>query len=99
MCIHGYRVDDADIDGHVHHHPNLVQQLNLELSQKKMIFSTNHIQVSKVVGQGSTLLYIYCAYPQCCSPLLCTGESGLVYCGYLDSVSGRDIVAIKTCKG
>ena len=28
-----------------------------------------------------------------------TGESGLVYCGYLDSKGGRDMVAIKTCKG
>ena len=32
--------------------------------------------------------------------ILCfTGESGLVYCGYLDSGGGRDMVAIKTCKG
>ena len=28
-----------------------------------------------------------------------TGESGLVYRGYLDSEAGRDMVAIKTCKG
>ena len=27
------------------------------------------------------------------------GESGVVYCGYLDSGGGRDMVAIKTCKG
>ena len=27
------------------------------------------------------------------------GNSGLVYCGYLDGVDNRDIVAIKTCKG
>ena len=31
--------------------------------------------------------------------LIITGESGLVYCGYLQSVSGRDMVAVKTCKG
>ena len=28
-----------------------------------------------------------------------SGESGLVCCGYLDSRRGRDMVAIKTCKG
>ena len=28
-----------------------------------------------------------------------TGESGVVYSGYLDSGGGRDMVAIKTCKG
>ena len=27
------------------------------------------------------------------------GESGLVYCGYLDGGDGRSMVAIKTCKG
>ena len=28
-----------------------------------------------------------------------TGESGLVYRAYLNSGSGRDMVAVKTCKG
>ena len=27
------------------------------------------------------------------------GNSGLVYCGYLEGVDNRDVVAIKTCKG
>ena len=31
--------------------------------------------------------------------LLYAGESGVVYCGYLDSGGGSDMVAIKTCKG
>ena len=30
----------------------MVQQLNLELSRKNMLFSKNLIQLSKVVGQG-----------------------------------------------
>ena len=28
-----------------------------------------------------------------------TGESGVVYCGYLESGGGRDVIAAKTCKG
>ena len=29
----------------------------------------------------------------------CAGESGLVYCGYLDSGGGGEMVAVKTCRG
>ena len=49
---------DANVDDHEHvsHQPSLVQQLTLELSRKKMIFSKNGIHLSKVVGQG---LYNY----------------------------------------
>ena len=39
-------------DGDVHFEPNVVQQVNLELSRKKMAISKNCIQLSKVVGQG-----------------------------------------------
>ena len=76
----------------------MVQQLNWELSHKDMIFSKNCIQLTKVVGQGRLSLnkanYVltFCMFS-------CTGESGLVYCAYLDSGNGRDMVAVKTCKG
>ena len=64
-------------------------------------FSKNDIQVSKVVGQGSFLtpnnsveVFSYNNAHLCVA-----GESGLVYCGYLDIGGGRDMVAVKTCKG
>ena len=58
IYIYFYYRGDANVDDHEHvsHQPSLVQQLNLELSQKKMIFSKNEIHLSRVVGQG---LYNY----------------------------------------
>ena len=40
------------VDLHVHHQPNLVEQLKSELDGKKMLFSKNSLNISKVVGQG-----------------------------------------------
>ena len=58
-CIYYYFYrGDTNAVVKVHHHPNLVQQLNLELSQKNMTFPKNSIHVSKVIGQG---LYNICA--------------------------------------
>ena len=80
---------------------NVMQQLKSELHCKKMIFAKNDIQVSKVVGQGSfsapnnSLEVFSCNNAH----LRVAGESGLVYCGYLDIGGGRDLVAVKTCKG
>ena len=78
-----------------------MQQLKSELHCKKMIISKNDIKVSKVVGQGSFLtpnnsLEVF-SYNN--ADFCVTGESGLVYCGYLDIGGGRDMVAVKTCKG
>ena len=44
---------DTEVDGGAQNHPNLAQHLNLELSQKNMIFSKSFIQISRVVGEGS----------------------------------------------
>ena len=98
IIINLYYRSDATIDEHVSHQLSLVQKLNSELSQKKMIFSKNHIHLSKVVGQGLYVrIYIY-IHPT--NIYHCyVGESGLVYRGYLDSGGARDMVAIKTCKG
>ena len=80
---------------------NVMQQLKSELHCKKMIFAKNDIQVSKVVGQGSfsapnnSLEVFSCNNAH----LRVAGESGLVYSGYLDIGGGRDLVAVKTCKG
>ena len=77
---------------------NLLQQLNQELSRKKALISKKDLQLSKVVGQGIYITIKYNQHELLTSDIY-TGESGLVYCGYLDSGGGRDMVAIKTCKG
>ena len=59
IFCYDYRAD-ADVDGYAGHELNLVQQLNLELSQKNMIFPNNCIKVSKVVGQGDTCTVYAC---------------------------------------
>ena len=89
-------------DERVHTQINVMQQLQSELHCKKMIISKNDIQVSKVVGQGRFLtpnnslkVFSYNNNAHLCV----AGESGLVYCGYLDIGGGRDMVAVKTCKG
>ena len=41
-----------------HHQPNMLQQLKLELSHKRMIFSKNCLQLSKVVGQGMNMNFV-----------------------------------------
>ena len=40
------------VDLHVHHQPNLVEQVKSELECKKMLLSKNSINISNVVGQG-----------------------------------------------
>ena len=40
------------VDLHVHHQPNLVEQMKSELDCKKMLLSKNSISISNVVGQG-----------------------------------------------
>ena len=90
------RDDSTACDEGVHNQEDdMVQQLNQELSLKGMIYSKNCIQLTKVVGQGKlhstpqTFILTFCY----------AGESGLVYCGYLDSGGDTDMVAIKTCRG
>ena len=41
------------VDLHVHHQPNLVEQLKSELDCKNMLFSKNSLKLSNVVGQGN----------------------------------------------
>ena len=90
-----YRGDTVDEDNQ----RSLVQQLKLELSHKNMIFPKKCIHLSKVVGQGM-FWKIICYEVLYTDNCLCfTGESGVVYCGYLESGGGRDMVAVKTCKG
>ena len=40
------------VDFHVHHQPNLVEQLKSELDCKKMLLSKSSINITNVVGQG-----------------------------------------------
>ena len=88
-------------DEHVHKDINVMQQLKSELHCKKMIFSKNDIHISKVVGQGSfsTSNNSHVVFSYNNAHFCVAGESGLVYCGYLDIEGGKDIVAVKTCKG
>ena len=95
MCRH----DNEDEP--VHKDINVMQQLKSELHCKNMIFSKNDIHISKVVGQGSfsTSNNSRVVFSYNNAHLHVAGESGLVYCGYLDIGGGRDVVAVKTCKG
>ena len=63
IFCYDYRAD-ADVDGNAGHELNLMQQLNLELSQKNMIFPKNCIKVSKVVGQGDMCTVYACPCTQ-----------------------------------
>ena len=49
--------------------------------------------------KGGVLISYVCIVRPTHTYSLFPGNSGLVYCGYLDGVGDRDIVAIKTCKG
>ena len=77
-----------------------VEQLQQELSKKNMIFSKDSIEISKVIGQGTCIHNI-----ECCSnrymyiSYILTGESGVVHRGYFKTRGGKQLVAIKTCKG
>ena len=51
MCIIILCSDSNNDDGE-HKKSDLVQQLKQQLSRRKMIFSKNHIHLTKVVGQG-----------------------------------------------
>ena len=51
-CFFSDADEHVDDNTHMCRQPSLMQQLNVELSQKKMIFSKNDIHLSKVVGQG-----------------------------------------------
>ena len=73
----------------------MVQQLNRQLSLKGMIYSKKCIQLTKVVGQGR----LHSTPPKFILTFCYAGESGLVYCGYLDRGGVSDMVAIKTCRG
>ena len=101
VCINCAIYSDADVDDHEHvsHQPSLVQQLTFELSQKKMIVSKNCIHLSKVVGQGLCMHSYTQPTKLIFTSVVYIGESGLVYCGYLDRGGARNMVAIKTCKG
>ena len=86
-------------DERVHTQTNVMQHLKSELHCKKMIISKNDIQVSKVVGQGNFSTPNNSHNFHTIMLTSVAGESGLVYCGYLDIGGGRDMVAVKTCKG
>ena len=45
-------LNSDNVDVHVYHQHNQVEQLKSELDSKKMLFSKNCIKISKVVGQG-----------------------------------------------
>ena len=72
-----------------------VEQLKVELSSKNMLFQSSQLELTKVVDQGKG------GNPTgCCIILISnTGESWLVYRGYVVKISNKVLVAIKTGKG
>ena len=74
----------------------LSEQLRQELSEKRMLFSKNELELSSTVGQGLLATYL-----SCCNlyHVISKGESGQVYKGYLNTALGKELVAVKTGKG
>ena len=58
-----------------------------------------HISNAQILYSMHTHMHIIFALIINYTKVCFTGESGVVYCGYLDSGGSRDMVAIKTCKG
>ena len=77
-----------------------VQQLQWDLSKKNMFFSKDSIEICRIVGQGiRTCMQIWCVYSANGQVHYFTGESGVVYRGYFNTRAGKQLIAIKTCKG
>ena len=74
----------------------LLQHLRKQLTNKKMIYSKNQLQLSTTVGQGSFCVYALFRYYM---RYKFSGESGLVYKAYINTAIGKELVAVKTGKG
>ena len=74
----------------------MLLQLKEDLGKKNMLFPKSCIELTRVIGQG-----IYWGNPLSSLAMLVviTGESGLVYRGYVKRGEMKELVAIKTGKG
>ena len=74
----------------------MLLQLKEDLGKKNMLFPKSCIELSRVIGQG-----MYWGKPLYSLAMLVmiTGESGLVYRGYVKRGQMNELVAIKTGKG
>ena len=62
-----------------------------------MIYSKDQLELSSTVGQGEFhVIFFKCEPHVSC---IFSGESGLVYKGYINTSIGKELVAIKTGKG
>ena len=88
----------ADVYGDVLQSPPSVMLLQLkdDLGKKNMLFPKSCIELTRVIGQGmywGNPLYVLAML------VVITGESGLVYRGYVNRGEMKELVAIKTGKG
>ena len=62
-----------------------------------MIYSKDQLELRSTIGQG----VFHVIFFKCKQQLSCiiSGESGLVYKGYIKTSIGKELVAIKTGKG
>ena len=76
----------------------MLLQLKEDLGKKNMLFPNSCIELTRVIGQGTC---IYWGNPLSSQAMLVviTGESGLVYRGYVKRGEMKELVAIKTGKG
>ena len=74
----------------------MLLQLKDDLGKKNMLFPNSCIELSRVIGQG-----IYWENPlyEIAMLVVITGQSGLVYRGYVKRGQMNELVAIKTGKG
>ena len=79
--------------------PSPVQFLQEELRKKNMLFPKSYLQLNRVIGQGGECQEKLSDTINSFASTLSTGESGLVYRGYINDGVTTTLVAIKTGKG
>ena len=73
--------------------------LEKHLYEEGMIISKKCLELSCVIGQGMCHFLHLNPNNKVTSLIAYTGESGLVYRGYINHGSTKELIAVKTCKG
>ena len=77
---------------------SLLERLKQQLENKRMIYLKDQLELTTTVGQGKFYITDF-EHKQDILQNNISGESGLVYKGYIKTSVGKQLVAIKTGKG
>ena len=75
---------------------SLLERLKQQLENKRMIYFKDQLELTTTVGQGK---FHIVHLEDISQNIIISGESGLVYKGYIKTSVGKELVAIKTGKG